>query len=133
LRFVAQCLSPTRNPFDIELCQLLATDEPVLSGQELPLLLAELVREGVLVDNQGSYTFARTSEQEQFYAQLEETTKRRLHARLAAEVAKRAVADPMRTFEAGFHFLLAGEVKKARRFLNRNVEVSLGNLDLFTQ
>ncbi|HEY6878887.1 MAG TPA: protein kinase [Polyangiales bacterium] len=133
LRFLAQCLSPTRSPFAIELCALVAADELELQGQDLALLVGELVHEGVLVDDQGSYTFARKSEQEFFYAQLDDARKRRVHRHLARDLERRTAADPKHTFEAGFHFLLAGEEKNAGRFLNRNIEASLGKLDTFIQ
>ncbi|HEY6881516.1 MAG TPA: protein kinase, partial [Polyangiales bacterium] len=133
LRCLAQCLSPTRTPFDLPLCSLLAAGEPELRAQDLTLLLGELVREGVLVDDQGSYTFARTSEQEFFYEQLDDVRKRRVHLALARELEKRATKDVRRTFETGFHFLLGGEIKSARRHLNWSAEASLGDIEVLIQ
>ena len=57
LRTLALCLSPQRRVFDLELCRVLAQGESELEGKSLPQLLAELVRERVLVEDHGAYAF----------------------------------------------------------------------------
>ncbi|HEY6881729.1 MAG TPA: AAA family ATPase, partial [Polyangiales bacterium] len=130
LRCLGQCLSPTRGPIDMRLCELLAADESELDKEDLQQVIAELVREGVLVEDLESCSFARSADQEFFYAQLDPGRRRAKHLALAREYERRAASDLKRTFEAGFHFLLAGELKKARVQLNRDVDASLGNLDI---
>lgn len=133
LRTLAFCLSPHRRVFDLALCRELTEGEVDLRGQDLPRLLVALVREGVLVEDQGSYAFASARTRELLYRQLDEAHRKRLHRRLAEFLARRAGDDPKSGFEVGFHFLLAGEDKLARAHINRNVEASLAHPDMLVE
>src|SRR5690606_26631999 len=132
-RTLAFCLSPHRRVFDLALCRELTEGEVDLRGQDLPRLLVALVREGVLVEDQGSYAFASARTRELLYRQLDEAHRKRLHRRLAEFLARRAGDDPKSGFEVGFHFLLAGEDKLARAHINRNVEASLAHPDMLVE
>ncbi|HEY6878021.1 MAG TPA: protein kinase [Polyangiales bacterium] len=125
LRTLALMLSPNRRPFDMALCRTLCAGEPELEGKDLTLLLHELVRESVLVEDHGTYAFDRSRMRDILYRRLSEPQKMRLHGRLAKAIIASAGRDPLRGFEIGFHLLIAGEVARARRYLNRSVEHSL--------
>ncbi|HEY6880785.1 MAG TPA: protein kinase [Polyangiales bacterium] len=125
LRTLALLLSPSRRAFDLALCRVLVADEPGLDGKELEPLLKELVRESVLVEDQGAYTFDRSRMRDILYRRLSDEQKKRQHARLATAIIASAGQDPVRWFEIGFHLLLAGEVKRARRYINRGGEHAL--------
>ncbi|HEY6877490.1 MAG TPA: hypothetical protein VI299_05695, partial [Polyangiales bacterium] len=125
LRTLALLLSPTRRPFNLALCQRLVGNEPALRGKELQPLLNELVREAVLVEDHGGYTFARSRMCGLLYASLSAAQKRQQHGRIAKALIAEVGKDPIRGFEIGFHLLLAGEEAQARRHLNSSVMTAL--------
>lgn len=129
LRSLALCLSPYRRVFDLELCTALARGEPELDGWSLEPLLDALVREGVLLEDRGSYAFAGARTRELLYRRLTDRQKKEKHARIADALVRLYDTQPARGFEIGFHYLLAGEDKKARAHLNRSVESSLMDMD----
>ncbi|HEY6881281.1 MAG TPA: protein kinase, partial [Polyangiales bacterium] len=130
LRRLALLLSPQRRPFDLALCQQLVEDDAELRGKALAPLLKELVREGVLAEAHGSFLFERSHLRELLYARLSVAEKKQQHRRIARALMPEATANPVRGFEVGFHLLLAGEDRKARRRLNRSVEFALVQPDL---
>ncbi|HEY6878068.1 MAG TPA: protein kinase [Polyangiales bacterium] len=129
-RTLARLLSPQRRAFDLALCRTLASGEPELVNEDLEQLLRELVREGVLVEAQGVYTFMRSRIRDTLYGQLSSESKQTLHGRIAHSILAVAPNDDKRGFEVGYHLLLAGEDRKARKHLNRSAAAALAHPDL---
>ncbi|HEY6881013.1 MAG TPA: AAA family ATPase, partial [Polyangiales bacterium] len=133
-RTLAVCMTPQRTrAFGIELCRVLAAGESELEGKNLTLVLADLVREGVLVEDHGAYAFAGSRIRDFLYARMSPAQKKHKHALLAEHLYATAGSDPSRAFEIGWHLLLAGQDKRARIHINRNVEASLMSHDLLIE
>lgn len=114
LRRFAECLSPHRRSLNADLCDALRTADPELVALDVGRLLEGLVREGVLLSDDGEYVFARARVREVLYANVEDDLRCRLHEIAAKKLAARANGIPERELEVGRHLLLAGDRAAAR-------------------
>jgi len=87
----------------------------------------------VLVEDRGAFAFAGSRTREVLYARLPEAKRKTQHARLAEYLGATVGSDPKRGFEIGFHYLIAGDDKQSRAYINRNLEASLLDADMLIE
>lgn len=115
-RALAQLLSvPNQGHWSRAAC--LGVAEPPAGRAEQ--WLAELLREGVLIENDAGLRFAHETLRETLYAELSESRRVRAH-RLFAELAlAHGPNDRVTLLRASVHRLRAGDLRRGRRLLKR--------------
>jgi tetratricopeptide (TPR) repeat protein len=123
-RTLAASLSARRTASDIELCRALAAQEPSLQGADVDAVLDALVRERVLVGDDGRYAFTHDALRSQAYERMDAAQRARAHLAIAEHLKALPKSDAQRNAEIGCQLVLAGRGDEGRRHFYSLLDVS---------